>query len=83
MLAERGTEVDHITILRWVLRFVPKLEEAFQTRKRRPGTRVRLDETYILIKSKWYYLYRAIDKQVETIDFLLTENTTKRPLIGF
>jgi transposase-like protein len=52
MLSERGTDVDHSTINRWVLRFAPQLEEAFQKRKRRFGTRVRLDETYILIKGK-------------------------------
>jgi putative transposase len=57
---------------------VTQLEEAFQKRKRRPGARVRLDETYILIKGKWYYLDRAIDKQGETIDFLLTEKRDKK-----
>ena len=78
MLAERGTDVDHSTINRWVLKFAPQLEAAFQTRKRRPGARVRLDETYILTKGKWYYLYRAVDKQGETIDFLLTERRDKK-----
>jgi transposase-like protein len=79
MLVERGIDVDHSTINRWVLRFSPLLEAAFHTRKRRPGTRVRLDETYIIIKGKWFYLYRAVDKQGLTIDFLLTRKRDKNP----
>ena len=78
MLAERGIAVDHSTINRWVLRFAPQLESAFQKRKRRPLGRVRFDETYWLVKGKWMYLYRAVDKQGETIDFLLTKHRDKK-----
>ena len=78
MLSERGVSVDHSTINRWVLRFVPQLEAAFHAHKRRQGGRVRMDETYILIKGKWFYLYRAVDKQGQTIDFLLTKKQDKK-----
>ena len=78
MLSERGVSVDHSTINRWVLRFVPQLEAAFHAHKRRQGGRVRMDETYILIKGKWFYLYRAVDKQGQTIDFLLTKKREKK-----
>ncbi|MCG8311947.1 MAG: IS6 family transposase [Pseudomonadales bacterium] len=74
MLSERGIKVDHSTLNRWVLRFAPKLESEFQKRKRRPGNRLRFDETYIKVKGLWMYLYRAVDKQGETIDFLLTKH---------
>ena len=74
MLSERGIKVDHSTLNRWVLHFAPKLEAKFQKRKRRPGNRLKLDETYIKVKGQWMYLYRAVDKQGETIDFLLTKH---------
>jgi len=50
MFHERGVNIDHSTINRWVIKFSPKLETEFHKRKRRPGNRVRLDETYILVK---------------------------------
>ena len=78
LLAERGIHVDHATINRWVIAFAPKLEQAYQKRKRRPGNRVRMDETYILVKGQWMYLYRAVDKAGETIDFLLTKRRDKK-----
>jgi len=70
MMLERGIEVDHSTLNRWVLRYTPEIEKRF--RKRPTGSSWRLDETYIRIKGKWKYLYRAVDKSGETIDFLLT-----------
>lgn len=72
MMKERGIDVDHSTLNPWVLKFLPLLEEAFHKRKRRPGGRVRFDETYFMVKGKWKYLYRAVDKEGNTIDFLLT-----------
>ena len=78
LLSERGVEVDHSTLNRWVLHFAPLLEEQFHKRKRRPLGRVRLDETYYLVKGKWMYLYRAVDKYGKTIDFLLTKRRDKK-----
>jgi transposase-like protein len=72
MMAERGIIVDHSTLHRWVIRLVPLLDKAFRRRKRTVGRRWRMDETYIKIKGQWKYLYRAVDTDGQTIDFLLT-----------
>jgi len=74
LMAERGVEVDHATINRWVIKYSPLLEEAFHRRKRPVWVSWRLDETYIKVKGVWHYLYRAVDKYGKTIDFLLTEH---------
>jgi transposase-like protein len=73
LMEERGVSVDHATVQRWVVKDSPQLEEAFHHRKRSVGRSWRLDETYIKIKGEWRYLYRAVDKSGQTIDFLLTE----------
>jgi putative transposase len=72
LMQERGYTVDHSTIQRWVVYYAPRIEKAFRKHKKRSGLRWRLDETYIKIKGHWKYLYRAVDKQGNTIDFLLT-----------
>jgi putative transposase len=74
LMEERGVSVDHATIQRWVVKYSPQLEEAFHRRKRAVWISWRMDETYIKIKGSWYYLYHAVDKQGQTIDFLLTEH---------
>ncbi len=74
LMEERGVPVDHATIQRWVVKYSPQLEEAFHRRKRPVWVSWRMDETYIKIKGQWYYLYRAVDKTGQTIDFLLTEH---------
>ena len=71
-MQERGVLVDHATINRWVLKYTPWLEETFHRRKRSVGRSWRMDETYIKVKGQWHYLYRAVDKSGQTIDFLLT-----------
>src|SRR6266446_4621143 len=73
LMEERGVEVDHSTIHRWVIKYSPQLEEAFHRRKRPVWVSWRMDETYIKVKGEWRSLYRAVDKQGQTIDFLLTE----------
>jgi putative transposase len=70
----RGVPADHATIQRWVVEYSPQLEEAFHRRKRPVGHRWRMDETSIRVKGEWRYLYRAVDKSRQTIDFLLTEH---------
>ena len=72
MMAERGFSVDHSTINRWVLHYSPQLDATFRHKKKRVGMRWRMDETYIKVKGEWKYYYRAVDKQGQTIDFLLT-----------
>jgi transposase-like protein len=71
MMAERGVNVAHSTILRWVTRYVPEFEKRWNRYSKAVGTSWRVDETYISIKAKWHYLYRAVDKHGKTVDFLL------------
>src|SRR5438128_966051 len=78
LMLERGVHVDHSTINRWVVKYSPQLEEAFHRRKRSVGVSWRMDETYIKVKGQWYYLYRAVDKTGQTIDFLLTKHRDER-----
>jgi putative transposase len=73
LMEERGVPIDHATIQRWVVKYSPQLEEAFRRRKRPVRGSWRMDETYIKVKGQWRYLYRAVDKTGQTIDFLLTE----------
>ena len=72
LLSIRGAQVNHATIQRWVFKLSPLIEKKFRKRKESVGTRWRVDETYIKVKGEWRYLYRAVDKEVNTIDFLLT-----------
>ena len=72
MMAERGVSVDHSTINRWVLRYAGLIEAEFRKRKRPVGFSWRMDETYVRVRGEWKYLYRAVDKTGDTVDFLLT-----------
>ncbi|HYX17466.1 MAG TPA: IS6 family transposase [Nostoc sp.] len=78
MAAERGLEVDHTTIYRWVMKFTPGLEKAVRRLKRPPGRSWFLDETYIKVKGQWKYLYRAVDKEGNTVDYLLTAKRDRK-----
>jgi len=83
MMEERGVQVDHSTINRWSIRFLPLLEKAFRKYKRPVGVSWRMDETYIKVNGKWKYLYRAVDKAGKTIDFLLTAKRDKEAAMRF
>src|SRR6266702_4353219 len=83
LMEERGVEVDHSTINRWVIKYSPRLEEAFHRRKRPVWVSWRMDETYIKVKGEWKYLYRAVDKYGQTIDFLLTEQRDQEAALRF
>lgn len=72
MMGERGVAVDHSTLNRWVIKYAPEVEKVFRRRQCLVGRSWRLDETYVKIKGKSAYLYRAVDKDGHTIDFLLT-----------
>ncbi|MEO7493409.1 MAG: IS6 family transposase [Massilia sp.] len=72
MMLERGVSVDHSSINRWAVRFLPLIEKMSSKHKRPVGSSWRMDETYIKVKGVWKYLYRAVDKQGKTVDFLLT-----------
>ena len=67
-----GHAVDHPTVNRWVLKYAPQLSEAFHRRKRPVCRSWRLDEAYIRVYGHWCYLYRAVGKVGQTIDFLLS-----------
>ena len=72
MMEERGVSVDHSSINRWAMRFHPLIEKMARKHKFPVGISWRMDETYIKVKGVWKYLYRAVDKQGKTVDFLLT-----------
>ncbi len=74
MMQERGINVDHSTIYRWVQRYAPEIEKRLRYCWRRSGFRRswRVDETYIKVKGKWTYLYRAVDSDGNIIDFYLS-----------
>jgi putative transposase len=75
MMLERGTKVDHSTLNRWVIEYAPLLESEFRkNHKKKTGSSWRMDETYIKIKGVWNYLYRAVDKEGNTIDFMLSKH---------
>jgi IS6 family transposase len=73
MMGERGVPVDHSTIFRWVQKYAPEIEKRLRWQWRRPkSTCWRVDETYVKVRGKWAYLYRALDKQGNAIDFYLS-----------
>lgn len=77
MMAERGIEVDHSSVHRWVIKLVPLFEKAFRRHKRPVGKSWRMDETYVKVKGQWKFLYRAVDKEGNTVDFLLRAHRDK------
>ena len=83
LMQERGFSVDHSTINRWVLHYSPQLDAAFRQKKKRVGHRWRMDETYVKIKGQWKHYYRAVDKQGQTIDFLLTATRDTKAALRF
>jgi transposase, IS6 family len=72
LFLERGLEVDHSTLNRWVLAYAPLIERRLRTFRKPHCGSVRIDETYIKIRGQGRYLYRAIDKHGTSVDFLLT-----------
>jgi len=72
MLLERGLHVDHTTIYRWVQRYAPELDRRCRPNLKTTSDSWRVDETYIKVKKEWMYLYRAVDSQGNTLEFLLS-----------
>ena len=95
MMQERGVEVDHSSLNRWVIKYTSALDKAFRQRKRSVGISWRmalalghpvgqpLDETYIRVKGQWKYLYRAVDKAGHSVDFLLTAKRDRKAALRF
>src|SRR5690242_3261568 len=72
LFLERGLEVDHSTLNRWVLAYAPLIERRLRSFRKPHCGSIRIDETYIKVRGQWRYLYRAIDKHGTLVDFLLT-----------
>jgi transposase-like protein len=72
MLQDRGVSVDHTTIFRWIQTYAAELEKRIRPHLRMSNGSWRVDETYVKVKGRWTYLYRAVDSRGQTIDFLLS-----------
>jgi transposase-like protein len=72
LLIERGVEVDHVTVFRWVQRFTPLLADAARFCRHVPGDRWFTDETYVKVNGVWRYVYRAVDQYGQVIDVLVS-----------
>jgi transposase-like protein len=72
LLAERGVEVDHVTVYRWVQRFTPLLADAARPCRHAVGDRWQVDETYLKVAGQWRYVYRAVDQFGQVIDVLVS-----------
>ena len=71
MMEERGLSLVYTTIMRWVHQYAPEIDKKIRPHLKRTGKYWRVDETYIKVKGKWTYLYRAVDKEGNTLDFVL------------
>lgn len=72
MMLERGLRIDHTTIYRWVQCYAPELEKRCRPYLKSTSDSWRVDETYVKVKGTWMYLYRAVDSQGNTLEFLLS-----------
>ena len=82
-MQERGVEVDHSTINRWVLKYSPELDKRVRPHLKPTNDSWRVDETYIKIKGMWKYLYRAVDSQGNTLDFMLSAKRDSKAAARF
>jgi transposase, IS6 family len=78
MMEERNIEVDHTTIMRWVNQYSPEINKKIRKHLNRTNDSWRVDETYVKVKGKWTYLYRAVDSNGNTIDFMLSKKRNKK-----
>ena len=71
-MRERGLDVDHSTVFRWVQKYAPEINKRIRPYLKMSGTSYRVDETYIKVRKTCKYLYRAVDKEGQTIEFMLS-----------
>ena len=71
-MRERGLAVDHSTVFRWVQRYAPEINKRMRSHLKMSGASYRVDETYVKVGKAWKYLYRAVDKEGQTIEFMLS-----------
>ena len=83
IMAERGVKVDHATLNWWVIDYAPLIAAEAKKRKRPVASSWRIDETYVKVKGQWTYLYRAVDKFGNTIDFMLSEHRDEAAATSF
>lgn len=83
IMAERGVDVDHATLNRWVEKYSSAIAVQSHRRKAQTGRSWRMDETYVKVKGRWMYLYRAIDKWANTLDFMLSERRDEAAATAF
>lgn len=68
----RGLTVDHLTVFRWVQHYAPEINRRMRLYLKMGGTSYRIDKTYVKVGTQWKYLYRAVDKEGQTIEFMLS-----------
>jgi IS6 family transposase len=78
MMTERGLSVDHTTIYRWVQEYAPEIDKRSRPHLKKSNDSWRVDETYVKVRGKWMYLYRAVDSSGQTLDFQLNATRSKR-----
>lgn len=83
ILAERGVRVDHATLNRWVVKYASALAAVAQWRKTRTAPSWRMDETHVKVRGAWCYLYRAVDRDGQTLDFMLSEHRDEAAALRF
>jgi transposase, IS6 family len=83
LLAERGIEVDHVTVYRWVQAFTAEFIDAARPARHATGDRWFIDETYVKVAGRWTYLYRAVDQHGQVIDVLVSERRDARAARAF
>ena len=83
MMRERGLCVDHTTIYRWVQRYAPEIDKRCRPFLRRTTDSYRIDETYVRVGGAWHYLYRGVDSNGDTLDFLLRATRDRNAAIAF
>jgi len=77
MMTERGLSVDHTTIYRWTQRYAPEIDKRSRPHLKQTNDSWRVDETYVKVRGRWMYLYRAVDSTGQTLDFYFSQRRTR------